>query len=258
MSSIKIQVNKVNKVNEDNELIKIKNNNDVNISLKLVEQRNERQEYNNNIAYDEIKKNSENPNLNNINQKALERLLSYTNYKNLDEIIKDKNNYETNILKIASLYIAKNATRQGVKDEDLQLENINILQEYKVSIIRDGKQKPIKGGGIRKSGKKQADELKSIDFIINYEDNNIGYITAKVTSGNGGHQDNVLDEITQFCDWSQIQLQNDTKKIYVVLYDSLNTSKLYYDIQKKYKNDNILFTDTKKFKIDFLNWFNKK
>lgn len=44
------------------------------------------------------------------------------------------------------------------------MENINKLQEYDITIIKDGKQKPIKGGGIRKSGKKQADELKSMGF----------------------------------------------------------------------------------------------
>ena len=44
------------------------------------------------------------------------------------------------------------------------MENINKLQKYDITIIKDGKQKPIKGGGIRKSGKKQADELKSMGF----------------------------------------------------------------------------------------------
>jgi len=69
----------------------------------------------------------------------------------------------------------------------------------------------------------------------------------------------ILDEITQFCDWSIIQQQNDKQqKVYIVLYDSLNTSKLFNDIKKKYKNINLILTDTKKFKNDFLNWFNNK
>jgi hypothetical protein len=103
----------------------VHNEENLNISLKLVEKRIGRQECNNNIAYNEIKKNTKNLNTNVINDKALERLLSYTNYNNLDEIIKDKNNYEENMIKIISLYIAKNASRQGTKDEDLQLESIN-------------------------------------------------------------------------------------------------------------------------------------
>ena len=225
----------------------------------VIEQRNERQEYNNKLAYDEIKSNPNKINNNNINDKALERLLKYTNYNNLDEMIKDKNNYEEIIIKISSLYIAKNSSRQGAKDEELQLENINKLQEHDIIIIKDGKQKPIKGGGIRKSGKKRADELKSIDFVIKHSNKEIGYITAKVSSGEGGHQDNVLDEITQFCDWSILQQQNDEqKKIYVVLYDSANTSNLFDDIKKKYNNKNTILTNTKNFKNDFLNWFNNE
>ncbi len=54
-------------------------------------------------------------------------------------MIKDKNNYEEIIIKISSLYIAKNSSRQGAKDEELQLENINKLQEHDVIIIKDGK-----------------------------------------------------------------------------------------------------------------------
>jgi hypothetical protein len=272
-----------NSITNEEEISKnIINDNNNNISKLLVEQRNERQEHNNKLAYDAIKSNPKKTNDNNINDKALDRLLTYTNYNNLDEMIKDKNNHEEIIIKISSLYIAKNASRQGTKDEDLQLENINKLHEYDITIIKDGKQKPIKGGGIRKSGKKQADELKSIDFVIKYKNEEIGYITAKVTSGGGGHQDNVLDEITQFCDWSLIQQQNDIQeikqsliygahhkiennfigckqqKVYIVLYDSMNTSKLFNDIKKKYKNTNLILTDTKKFKNDFLNWFYNK
>lgn len=48
------------------------------------------------------------------------------------------------------------------------------------------------------------------------------------------------------------------QKVYIVLYDSMNTSKLFNDIKKKYKNTNLILTDTKKFKNDFLNWFNNK
>lgn len=229
-----------------------------NISKLVVEQRNERQEHNNKLSYDAIKLNPKKLNNNlSINDKALNRLLIYANYNNLDEMIKDKNNHEEIIIKISALYIAKNASRQGTKDENLQLENINKLQEHNITIIKDGKQKPIKGGGIRKSGKKQVDELKSIDFVIKYKTDEIGYITAKVTSGGGGHQDNVLDEITQFCDWSLIQHQNDKQpKVYVVLYDCINTSKLFDNIKKTHKNVNLIITNTDKFKNDFLNWFN--
>ena len=227
------------------------------ITRQVVQQRNERQVNNNKLAYDSIKQNPNITDNKNINKKALDRLLNHLDYDNLGNVIKDKNNYEEIIIKLASLYIAKNASRQGSIDEDLQLQSINTLQEYYIEIIKDGRQKPVKDGGIRKSGKKQTDELKSIDFVIKYNKEEIGYIMAKVTLGKGGHQDNVLDEITQFCDWSiQHKKKSKLKKAYVVLYDSMNTSTLFTDIKKLYKNSNLILTNTKKFKNDFLNWFN--
>ncbi len=124
-----------NSITNEEEISKnIINDNNNNISKLVVEQRNERQEHNNKLAYDAIKSNPKKPNDNNVNDKALDRLLTYTNYNNLDEMIKDKNNHEEIIIKISSLYIAKNASRQGTKDEDLQLENINKLHEYDITI----------------------------------------------------------------------------------------------------------------------------
>ena len=208
------------------------NNKDVSIMNKLVNQRNIRQEYNNELAYNTIKANPKTPKENNVNKKALNRLLTYTNYNNLNDIIEDKQNYKEIILKLTSLYIAKSASRQGVLDEDSQLENINVLQEYGIIIQKDGMQKPIKGGGIRISDKKQTDELKSIDFIIKNKNKEIGYITAKVSSGKGGHQHNVLSEIIQFCDWSINQQHIDKEqKAYIVLYDNFDTSKLFNSIK---------------------------
>jgi hypothetical protein len=226
---------------------------------KVIELRNDRQIKNNKLAFDALKDNSKNPNINHINKQALNRLLEYTNYKNIDEIIKDKDNYEEIIMKIISLYIAKNSSRQGSFDEEFQLETINKLQDYDIIIKKDGKQKPIKSGGlVNNKNNTSTNELKSIDFTISYKTQEIGYIMAKVSVGGGGHQDNVLHEIIQFLDWSIIQIKNDdVKKVYLVLYDSQIKSKLFDDIKKKYKNNNIILTDSKNFKNDFLDWFNK-
>ena len=74
-------------INKEEEIKKnIVDNNNNNISTILVEQRNERQEHNNKIAYEAIKSNPKKPNDNNINDKALNRLLTYTNYRH--QIIK--------------------------------------------------------------------------------------------------------------------------------------------------------------------------
>jgi hypothetical protein len=228
------------------------NNNE--LQKNSIEKRIERQNDNNKLAYYSIKSNPKSPNKININVNALNRLLKYTSYNNLDDMINDKENSEEIIQKISSLYIAKNASRQGIKDEELQLKKINILQEYNIIILKDGKQKPIKGGGISKSKKKNINELKSIDFVIKYKNKEIGYITAKVTCGEGGHQDNVLNELLQFCDWASKQ---NKKKAFVVLYDNKNTSKRFNDIKAKYsKYKNLILTNTSNFKDDFLNWFN--
>lgn len=230
-------------------------NNDI-VSNTIIEQRKNRQNTNNNNAYKAIKLNAINPTETHINKNALTRLLEYTNYNNIDEIIKDEKNHKDIILKLASLYIAKNATRQGVKDENLQLEYINNLQEYNIEIQKDGKNKLVENGNIRNSNKKQIDELKSIDFMIKHNNIDIGYITAKVTIGSGGHQDNVLEEIKQFCKWSK--KYNDNQKLFVVLYDNVNTKSLINDVEKKYKNTNLILTNTNNFKNDFLKWFKNK
>ena len=226
---------------------------------KVIELRNDRQIQNNKLAFDAVKENSKNPNGNHINKKALYRLLKYTNYKTLDELVKDKSNHEEIIMKIASLYIAKNSSRQGSFDEEYQLETINKLQDYDIIIKKDGKQKPCKTGGlVNNKENTNTNELKSIDFTISHKTQEIGYIMAKVSVGGGGHQDNVLHEIIQFLDWSVIQIKNDIiKKAYLVLYDSQNKSKLFTDIKSKYINNNIILTDSKNFKNDFLDWFNK-
>ena len=246
----------------ENNTNNIIDNNPNNISIKVAEQRQSRQDTNNKLAYDTIKNNKISPNINSINKEALNRLLTYTNYNNLSEFIKDTNNAENNIMLLISLYIAKNASRQGTKDEYLQLEHINTLQEYDITIIKDGKLRPIKTGGFSKFGK-HINTLKSIDFIIKHNTEDIGYIMAKVTSGEGGHQDNVLDEIIQFCEWTKIQNKEEEEDnyniVYVVLYDCVNTSSiLFNNIKQKYNYSNLIFTDSEKFKEDFLYWFDNK
>ncbi len=253
------EVKNIDYKEENNKEENNKEENNKEESNEINKERNKRQEYNNQIAYEEITKNPENISINNINNKALERLLEYTNYKDYKELIEDKNNYEEIINKISSLYIAKNASRQGSKDEELQLKHINILQDYEINIIKDGKQRPIIGGGISKFKKKGVNELKSIDFLIKYKKEDIGYISAKVCSGNGGHQDNVLHELSQYCEWALIELKNDNNnKAYIILYDNFETSLLYNEIKMKYKNDNIIFTNTKNFRKDFLVYYNKR
>lgn len=79
--SVKKPITSEKEINKNN--IDDNGNND-NISKLVVEQRNERQEHNNKLAYNAIKSNPKKPIDNNINNRALERLLTCTNYNNLD------------------------------------------------------------------------------------------------------------------------------------------------------------------------------
>ena len=63
-----------------------------------------RQNLNNIHVYNCIVNNNK---LNNINDIALNRLLTYTNYNNIYDLLKDKNNYYDIIAKLISLYISK-------------------------------------------------------------------------------------------------------------------------------------------------------
>lgn len=247
--------NKLTPVKNEHQKVNILVNNQTlkNKSVSVVEQRKIRQIDNYKIAEDAIIKNV----CVDINDKALKRVFSYTGYPSIEEILKDEKNYKNIIVKLMSMNIAINASRQGCKDESSQLENINTLQEYNIEIKKDGKLRPIKGGGFR-SGlrRKQLGELKSIDFVIYHNNKTIGYITAKVTVEQGGHQANVSDELESFMEWAKNQQQNDKeRKIYVVLFDSLKVSDTINMIKKKFNNINSLITDSDNFHNDFLKWF---
>lgn len=239
----------------------ISNNLDVRTNIKCIafkEQRNDRQQNNNNDAYNELKRHPNAPNPKYANIHALDRLLTYTKYTNMTELLKDKDNYEETMIKLASLYVAKNSSRQGIKDEMIQLDNINKLQNYNIVVEKDGKNKPVKTGGIRFCGKKCTDELKTIDFIVKYNTAIIGYIMAKVLVGSGGHQDNVMNEIIQFCDWATIEQNNGSEKAYIVLFDCTEECHVFKDIKEKYNHYGLIMTNTEYFQADFLNWFKSK
>ena len=100
--------------------------------------------------------------------------------------------------------------------------------------------------------------MKAIDFTINYNKQIIGYITAKYSIGSGGHQDNVISELNDFCNWSlkEIKKSENKKKVYIVLYDNFDNSN-HHKLQNKYKNENLIISNTINFNNDFLIWFNK-
>lgn len=140
--------------------------------------------------------------------------------------------------KILAGRIAINASRQGTKDEDLQLQICNRtsiqcgihIENLSATAFRPTKMgeilsnKDIKTRNIPKN-----DCLKSFDAKISGKIE--GWIFAKAVFGDGGHQDNVFEEAHTFCEWVlQFGKENE---IYIVLCDTNLTIK-FDELKQKY------------------------
>ena len=175
-----------------------------------------------------------------INDKRTE-LLEYINCKIFGEI---KNDYtEDHILKkcsedheyadILSRLISKKTSRQGNKDEELQITTCNDLCKKKqidisINSLSNTALRPTKDGQIV-SNKEMKDKsiskdscLKSFDAEISGKIN--GFVCAKVCYGSGGHQDNVFEEMDAQCEWWK-KYKFNTNEILVILIDTDLTKK---------------------------------
>jgi len=210
--------------------------------------RNERQKYNNKMVAKELYENSPSySELENIaNIKAVDRLLSELEI-DYDDLLTE---CSKSILysKTVAISIAKNATRQGKKDESFVIDGIaNAMKDYNYNIRSCGvnEYRPCKDGKMRsrhdfKSKKlnKDVDSLKSVDGV--FDGPKSGYIFAKIVIGDGGHQDNVLHEINQYIDWAK--KYGDKDKIYVMLIDGKQ-----FDVLKSKQEENIWVVNTVEF-----------
>ena len=211
--------------------------------------RAERQKRNNQKVFNAIKKG----NLNNLkkvsNQKELNRVLQDLEMTLEDLVEKCQDDDITN--KILSGRISKNATRQGTKDESLQIgvcaktgKKLGI--EIKNLSVTD--YRPTKSGRIvtekqMKDEKIPKDEcLKSFDGKISGKME--GFIFAKIVYGNGGHQDNVFEEADTICDWV---VKHKKTSFYVILIDTDLETK-FNILSEKYKEiKNILIVNNHEF-----------
>jgi hypothetical protein len=140
--------------------------------------------------------------------------------------------------------IAKLASRQGSNDEKIQIQTCNkISSQYKIHInqLPNDYLRPCKDGSIidKKQYKQLADKnscLKSFDAEIEgiWE----GYVFAKVLFGNGGHQDNVIEEAHTFADWVLKFGKSDL--LYVILIDTDQTSNSKFQQLKAKATKNLL------------------
>lgn len=189
--------------------------------------REERQKINNTHVYDIIK------------AKNLTELRKHSNIKELNRILIDYDisledlveecNKNDLLAKMTSRHISINATRQGSKDETVQLKTCNITSsKFKINInqLPNDALRPCKDGTIvsKEQFKLISDKnscLKSFDAEITGILQ--GYIFAKVVYGNGGHQDNVFEEAYTFADW--VSNFGNPELLYVLLIDTDLTTK---------------------------------
>lgn len=176
----------------------------------------------------------------NINKEEYNRVLQDLDRINIkeDELLEE---CRTNIIMTTVLAskISINASRQGTKDEQLQLDACKTTF-YKCGIILNKLSstsfRPTKNGEVvdncilKKRGIKKEDCLKSFD--ANFTGKINGWVFAKIVIGSGGHQDNVFEEAYTFCDW--VVKYGNTLELYIVLLDT-NIKDKYDDIIAKYE-----------------------
>ena len=158
----------------------------------------------------------------------------------MEELIKKCQEDEIFLLEW-SASLAINASRQGAKDENLQLttcnestKNFNInIENLSVNAYRPEKSGKIITNKDMKDNKIPLDQcLKSFDGKITGKIN--GWIFAKVCFGSGGGQDSVFIEADTLCEWVKTKHNND-KPLYVILIDTDLMDKIDI-LKKKYKD----------------------
>ena len=205
--------------------------------------RNGRQCENDIVVYSAIKENDQKAFHDNINKEKYKRTLKD---KGLTHEVYWKRMRECDkCADFASMLFAKNASRQGSKDEKKQLETCNEIAKNCGILIKNLTAtgwRPTKDGRIVSNNDMRTENIKKIDCLKSF-DGEIsgkfhGYIAAKVTFGAGGHQDNVFEEMGTIAEWWKTHRSN-SEKILIVLIDTDLDSK-FDDLKKKYtKVDNV-------------------
>ena len=201
--------------------------------------RKDRQLYNNTELYTIIKDNDKVRFHQKCNNKALLRYIKFLEISFED--IWNRCLIDDIFCKSTVMYVAKSATRQGGKDEKEQLKtcnetskklgiNIEKLSSTAIRATKNGKiitQKQMKELNIEKH-----ECLKSFDAKITGKMK--GYISAKITFTNGGHQDNVFEELDAMANWWNI-FKNESEEYLILLIDTDLTSQVQ-NLNKKYEH----------------------
>ena len=183
-----------------------------------------------------------------MNFKELDRLCNVMKLTREDIFSKCSGNYEFALVVAHGCSIL--ASRQGSKDESFVLTEIN-KETSKVgttiTALNNQDLRPTKDGRVlnkkqfselKKVGFSKLDCLKSFDGIMKGEVE--GYIFAKIVYGEGGHQDNVIIESSEFADWANEY--GDKDKVYVILIDT-DRQRQYNELKDKYDSSNVWIVD---------------
>lgn len=199
--------------------------------------RSGRQIFNNSEVYDAIKS-SDNTKFDSlINKNEYDRLLIEVN-RTSGEFLEECRNSDI-LCRTAAGRISKQASRQGTKDEDAQLEICGLISKnlgISISNLNNKAYRPTKNGRIISHEEMKKESIskdmcwKSFDGRI--EGNLKGWIFAKVVFSSGGHQDNVFEEADILCNWVLTYMQ-ECSELFVILIDTNLTEKLNV-IKNKY------------------------
>lgn len=215
-------------------------------NLKPIQQnfkdiRNVRQTNNNKTVYESLRGGNLKKLYENINHKEYKRTLGDLGFTKEEFLSKCKD--DNSFAKLASIHISKNASRQGGKDETEQLRTCNLTAEkcgVSIEKLTTTAFRPTKYGSIvskqemRKEIISKDCCLKSFDAKISGKIN--GFISAKVTYGSGGHQDDVFEELDTLAEWWK-KYKSGSEELLIILIDTDLIDKTT-TIKKKYNSVN--------------------
>tara|TARA_B110000211_G_scaffold234646_1_gene305332 strand:+ start:6333 stop:6995 length:663 start_codon:yes stop_codon:yes gene_type:complete len=180
----------------------------------------------------------------NINTKEFVRVLLEVDMS--EQCLLDRCRADTTLNRVLSGRISKNASRQGISDEETQLKSCTqTAAQLGITItnLSSIAYRPTKSGDIiSRAQMKQRNIpkdacLKSFDGKISGAID--GWIFAKIVYGSGGHQDNVFEEADILGNWVDTY-QRECNDIFVILIDTDLDTKLQC-LKKKYQSVSNLF-----------------
>jgi len=201
--------------------------------LNFQDIRSKRQHFNDHAVYQDLKQKKINKN---VNMEAYKRTINASEIS--EEHFLKKCQDDDVFARVVSVGISIKASRQGSKDENLQIMTVNeTVSKFGINVKSLSKDafRPTKSGEIlsKKELTKQQvsknDCYKSFDGIINGKIN--GWIFAKIVFGEGGHQDNVFEEADALCNWI---IQYDKTEYFIILIDT-NLDAKFDALRSKYQ-----------------------